>query len=177
MREILKDTGLLVVLSVLLVGLLAGGAMMVTAEEDPDPVDGFEVDSETVNVSNETEMVYADVELNESAEEDVVVSFYVDDESGTEISEETVEIEAGDEDVIEYLEINVTEDVDDLEETEEWTGTVFTDTEDDADDLEVLEIGTIDSHSGVLPPTIAGYQTSTVLVVLAVIAGVLYVRD
>lgn len=172
MRHISK----ILVVAILAVSLL--GAAGIAAGEPTEPIA-----DDSVNVTNDTTEIFADVYLNDSAEESATVEVSLLDETDGELDVETLEVEPGEWESVEWdvnvseddatAEINTTDGYETVDVGDELTVDVLGDaTADEWIDADDVEIGTIEDSGllgGVLPAEIAGLSTPLVLGIVVVL--------
>jgi len=172
MRQLSK----ILVVAVLAVSLL--GAAGIAAGEPTEPIA-----DDSVNVTNDTTEIFADVYLNDSAEESATVEVSLLDETDGELDVETLEVEPGEWESVEWdvnvseedgtAEINTTDGYETVDVGDELTVDVLGDeTADEWIDADDVEIGTIEDSGllgGVLPAEIAGLSTPLVLGIVVVL--------
>lgn len=173
MRQLSK----ILVVAILAVSLI--GAAGIAAGEPTEPIA-----DDSVNVTNDTTEIFADVYLNDSAEESATVEVSLLDETDGELDVETLEVEPGEWESVEWdvnvsegdgtAEINTTDGTtESVDVGDELTVDVLGDeTADEWIDADDVEIGTIEDSGllgGVLPAEIAGLSTPLVLGIVVVL--------
>lgn len=144
-----------------------------TISTTEDRVSGHEVNSSAVNVTNSTELAYADLTTSSDASSNTTVTLELTDDTGTVVGYETIDVEP---DSTASAEIDVVAlDLD----PGEYTATVYTADSTSGGLVTVDEIGTTESTTIPVVSGISdalGVSVGAVLVGLVIVAGFLYSR-